>query len=191
MRTSGAAVVFSGLTVMVSLAGLFLLDSTVMRSMAIGAIVVVVDRDPRRRHAAAGAHRAAREAGRRARPRRERHRRARAQGDAPQDSGRARRAAGRVLARWSERVMRGPRSRRSSSAGFLLVLAIPALSLSFGNGALRAVPQGLRDARRGFELASQKVPPGASAPTIVVADFGKGAAADPANRRRSLATPRA
>ena len=42
MRTSGATVVFSGLTVVVSLAGLFLLDSTVMRSMAIGAIVVVV-----------------------------------------------------------------------------------------------------------------------------------------------------
>ena len=41
MRTSGATVVFSGLTVVVSLAGLFLLDSTVMRSMAIGAIVVV------------------------------------------------------------------------------------------------------------------------------------------------------
>ena len=63
MRTSGATVVFSGLTVVVSLAGLFLLDSTVMRSMAIGAIVVVVDRDPRRHHAAAGADRAARASG--------------------------------------------------------------------------------------------------------------------------------
>src|SRR3954447_4941558 len=41
MRTSGATVVFSGITVIVSLAGLFLIDSTVMRSLAIGAIVVV------------------------------------------------------------------------------------------------------------------------------------------------------
>ena len=41
MRTSGATVVFSGITVIVSLAGLFLINSTVMRSLAIGAIVVV------------------------------------------------------------------------------------------------------------------------------------------------------
>jgi len=41
MRTSGVAVVFSGLTVMISLAGLFLVDSTTIRSMALGAIVVV------------------------------------------------------------------------------------------------------------------------------------------------------
>ena len=41
MRTSGATVVFSGVTVIVSLAGLFLLDSTAMRSLAIGSITVV------------------------------------------------------------------------------------------------------------------------------------------------------
>ena len=41
MRTSGATVVFSGITVIVSLAGLFLLNSTAMRSLAIGAITVV------------------------------------------------------------------------------------------------------------------------------------------------------
>ena len=61
------------------------------------------------------------------------------------------------------------------------MLAIPALSLSFGNGALRQFPTDY-ETRVGAELASQKVPPGASAPTIVVADFGKGAAADPANQ---------
>ena len=41
MRTSGIAVLFSGMTVIVSLAGLFLVDSTTIRSMAMGAIVVV------------------------------------------------------------------------------------------------------------------------------------------------------
>ena len=41
MRTSGSTVVFSGVTVLISMAGLFLLNSTVMRSLAIGAIVVV------------------------------------------------------------------------------------------------------------------------------------------------------
>jgi uncharacterized membrane protein YdfJ with MMPL/SSD domain len=41
MRTSGMAVVFSGVTVIVALSGLFLIDATVVRSMAVGAIVVV------------------------------------------------------------------------------------------------------------------------------------------------------
>ena len=41
MRTSGLAVAFSGVTVIISLAGLFLIDSKTMHSMAIGAIVVV------------------------------------------------------------------------------------------------------------------------------------------------------
>ena len=41
MRTSGLAVAFSGLTVMLSLAGLYLVDSTTVRSMAMGAIIVV------------------------------------------------------------------------------------------------------------------------------------------------------
>jgi uncharacterized membrane protein YdfJ with MMPL/SSD domain len=41
LRTSGLAVAFSGVTVMIALAGLFLIDSTTIRSMAMGAIIVV------------------------------------------------------------------------------------------------------------------------------------------------------
>ena len=41
MRTSGLAVAFSGVTVIVALAGLFLINSKTAHSMAIGAIVVV------------------------------------------------------------------------------------------------------------------------------------------------------
>src|SRR5829696_7181421 len=41
LRTSGLAVTFSGITVMLSLAGLFLVESTTIRSMAMGAIIVV------------------------------------------------------------------------------------------------------------------------------------------------------
>ncbi|MDA0172239.1 MMPL family transporter [Solirubrobacter taibaiensis] len=41
MRTSGMAVTFSGVTVIVALAGLFLIDAKVVQSMAVGAIVVV------------------------------------------------------------------------------------------------------------------------------------------------------
>src|SRR5207244_3335596 len=39
--TSGVAVIFSGLTVILSLASLFLIDSTFLHSLAIGAVVVV------------------------------------------------------------------------------------------------------------------------------------------------------
>ncbi|HET6945985.1 MAG TPA: MMPL family transporter, partial [Gaiellaceae bacterium] len=41
MATSGLAVIFSGLTVIVSLGGLFMVDNTAIRSMALGAILVV------------------------------------------------------------------------------------------------------------------------------------------------------
>ena len=41
LATSGIAVLFSGLTVIASLAGLLLIDTTALRSMAIGAMLVV------------------------------------------------------------------------------------------------------------------------------------------------------
>ena len=63
LATSGLAVIFSGLTVIASLAGLFLINTTALRSMAIGAILVVVGGDARRGDAAARPHLAARQAG--------------------------------------------------------------------------------------------------------------------------------
>ena len=183
MRTSGTTVVFSGMTVIVSLAGLFLIDSTVMRSMAIGAIVVVVDRDPRRRHAAAGADRAARPARRRARPDRERHRRARAQGDAPQDGRRARRAAGRVLGTLDERVMRRPALSAILAAGYPAGARDPrAVAAASATARCAQFPEDY-ETRVGAELASQQVAAGrARRRRSIVADFGKGAASDPANK---------
>src|SRR5206468_11333164 len=41
MRTSGLAVAFSGVTVIIALAGLFVVNSQTLRSMAMGAIIVV------------------------------------------------------------------------------------------------------------------------------------------------------
>jgi uncharacterized membrane protein YdfJ with MMPL/SSD domain len=41
MATSGVAVAFSGMTVVLSLAGLWLIDTTALRSMALGAVLVV------------------------------------------------------------------------------------------------------------------------------------------------------
>ena len=55
LATSGVAVAFSGLTVIVSLAGLFIVDTMSVRSMALGAILVVAVSVDRGDDAAAGA----------------------------------------------------------------------------------------------------------------------------------------
>jgi uncharacterized membrane protein YdfJ with MMPL/SSD domain len=174
MRTSGATVVFSGVTVLVSLAGLFLLNSTVMRSLAIGAMVVVAIAilgavtllpaliallgrradEPGRVVSATGAlaRRLAKPAGE------------------PQ-----------FWTRWTERVMRRPALSAVLAAAFLLLLAVPALSLEYGNGALRMFPAD-HETRRGAQLAGGLVGPGASSPVLVVAEFREGSATSQANQ---------
>jgi RND superfamily putative drug exporter len=64
----------------------------------------------------------------------------------------------------------------------MLVLAIPALSLETGDGALRQFPAD-NETRVGVELAAKKLGPGASSPVEVVAAFESGKATDPANQR--------
>jgi uncharacterized membrane protein YdfJ with MMPL/SSD domain len=158
MRTSGATVVFSGATVLVSMAGLFLLNSTVMRSLAIGAMVVVAI-------AVLGAvtllPALIAVLGRRA--------------DQP---GRIASVSGTLARRfskpgfwerWTARVMRKPALSATLAAAFMLVLAIPALSLDYGNGALRMFPAD-HETRRGAELAAQVAGPGAASPVLIVAD---------------------
>jgi uncharacterized membrane protein YdfJ with MMPL/SSD domain len=174
MRTSGIAVAFSGVTVIVSLAGLFLIDSTTLRSMAMGAVLVVavsilaaVTFLPA---LMAVAGRRGYEPGRSAgvvdwavaRLRRLRGRRAAAVASGPG-----------FWQRWTDRVTRRPVVTALVSAGFMLVLAIPALSLETGDGALRQFPEG-NETRVGAELAAQKLGPGASGPAQVVATFENG-----------------
>ena len=63
----------------------------------------------------------------------------------------------------------------------LLALAIPALSLEFGNGALRQFPPD-NETRVGRRAGHQAwSPPGESAPTLIIADFN-GPISDPANQ---------
>jgi RND superfamily putative drug exporter len=183
MRTSGVAVAFSGVTVIVSLAGLFLIDSTTLRSMAMGAVLVV-----------AVSILAAMTflpalmsvAGRRG------YEPGRTAGVMAWIAGRARRLRGgsgaapeagdRFWQRWTNRVTRRPVATALASAGFMLVLAIPALSLETGDGALRQFPAG-NETRVGAELAAKQLGAGASGPTEVVATFDEGQSAAPANRR--------
>jgi RND superfamily putative drug exporter len=158
MRTSGSTVVFSGVTVLVSLAGLFLLNSTVMRSLAIGAMVVVA-------FAVLGATtllpaliallgRRADEPGR-------------VVSATGALARRVHRPKGDFWARWTARVMRRPGLSAAVAAALLLVLAIPALSLDYGNGALRMFPSD-HETRRGAELAAQVAGPGAASPVLIV-----------------------
>jgi uncharacterized membrane protein YdfJ with MMPL/SSD domain len=177
MRTSGATVVFSGITVIVSLAGLFLINSTVMRSLAIGAIVVVAI-------AIIGAvtllpaliallGKRADERGkivsftgtllRRIKPAK------------PKPPG-----TPSFWERWTTAVMKRSALSAGLAAIVLLALAIPALSLDFGNGALRQFPAD-HETRTGAELAGEQAPPGESAPTLIVADF-KSPVSEPANQ---------
>ncbi|HET9737900.1 MAG TPA: MMPL family transporter [Solirubrobacteraceae bacterium] len=173
MRTSGATVAFSGVTVLVSLAGLFLLNSTVMRSLAIGAMVVVAIAvlgaitllpaliallgrradEPGRVVSASGA--LARRLARR-----------------PEAAGDS-----RFWARWTARVMRRPARSAAVAAALLLLLAVPALSLEYGNGALRMFPAD-HETRRGAELAGEVVGPGTSSPVLIVAHSRDQAAID-------------
>ena len=184
LRTSGLAVTFSGLTVMISLAGLFLVNSTTIRSMAMGAIMVVavsvlaaVTLLPvlmrllgRRAYARGRVALTLGLIGRRFRTAR-RHRGSTAPGVVRTG----------FWERWTARVTRRPWVSAIASAAALLALAIPALSLQFGDGAFRQFPEA-NETRVGAELAAQELGAGASGPTQIVARLDAGRATDGANR---------
>jgi uncharacterized membrane protein YdfJ with MMPL/SSD domain len=170
MRTSGLAVVVSGTTVLISLAGLFLINSKTMHSMAVGAIVVV-----------AIAIIAAvtllpvliRLAGRRVteRGRGVRWVGARLRRIVPQRPA-ANPQAGTFWDRWTARLMARPIPYALAATAIMLALAIPALSLKWGTAALGQLPKD-NETRVGFDKAAQALGPGALGPLQVVADFGK------------------
>jgi uncharacterized membrane protein YdfJ with MMPL/SSD domain len=183
LRTSGLAVAFSGVTVMLSLAGLYLVHSTTIRSMAMGAIIVVaisilaaVTLLPAlmsllgRRAYARG--RLAVLSGLIVRLVRTRRRR---------PGSTAPRERRGFWERWTAAVTHRPWVSALATAAVLLALAVPALSLDFGNGALRQFPAG-NETRVGADLAAQKAGPGASGPVQLLAELDAGGAGDGANR---------
>ena len=185
MRTSGLAVTFSGITVMISLAGLFMVDSTTIRSMAMGAIVVVaisilaaVTLLPalmallgkrayaRGRLAVLGSLVVRSLRWRRRRPGRT-------------DPGQAKPG---FWQRWTNGVMSHPVIAGTAVSAVLLTLAVPALSLKWGDGALRQFPKN-NETRVGADLAARATGPGAAGPAKVLVRFDRGQVADPANQR--------
>jgi RND superfamily putative drug exporter len=182
LRTSGLAVTFSGITVILSLAGLWLVNSTTIRSMAMGAIIVVaisilaaVTLLPvlmsllgKRAYARGRLGVLAGLLWRMVRTRRRR----------PGSTKTQRRG---FWERWTATVTRRPWVSALAAAAVLLALAVPALSLDFGNGALRQFPEG-HETRVGAELAAQRTGPGATGPTQVLAELHSGRATDGRNR---------
>ena len=183
MRTSGIAVVFSGVTVLISLGGLFLVDSQTLRSMALGAIIVVsvsilgaitllpaLMRLLGRRAYSRG--RVATITGLLVRARRSaRRRRGRTHPDL---------APGGFWQTWTRRVTRRPILAAAVSAAVMLALAYPALSLEFGNGALEQFPKD-NESRVAAERAAAVTGEGAAGPALVMARFREGGARDARN----------
>ena len=145
MRTSGMAVTFSGLTVVVALAGLFLIDAKVVQSMAVGAIVVVgiaviaaITLLPAL--IAALGHRVARPG----------------------------KIIGRIKPkpkpkegpgfweRWTAMLMRRPLPFALAATALMLLIASPALVLKENTAAIAMFPKDF-ETRVGFELAAQQL----------------------------------
>jgi uncharacterized membrane protein YdfJ with MMPL/SSD domain len=187
LATSGLAVTFSGLAVIVSLAGLWMVDNQALRSMALGAMTVVAisiltavtllpaliamlgDR--------------VLPGGIVARVLSFFKRRVFRRPDRPAT------AESAFWQRWTASVMSRPWTAVIAVSGALLFLAIPVLSLTTGTQALSQFPKD-SDVRVGNELASQQVGGGTDPVQIVAAfDGPAGRAAVPGFIRTVAATP--
>ncbi|MGV0625716.1 MMPL family transporter [Mycolicibacter minnesotensis] len=154
MATSGLAVVLSGLTVVASLTGIYLINTPVLVSMATGAILSVsvavlasVSLTPAVL-AVFGRPVAKRSA-------------------LLHWSRNPRAYQSRFWTRWTASVMRRPWVSALVTAGFLLTLAAPALSLSLGNSMLRQFDSS-HEIRGGMAAAAQALGPGAMGPIRVL-----------------------
>jgi uncharacterized membrane protein YdfJ with MMPL/SSD domain len=163
LATSGVAVIFSGATVVTALLGLYLVHAAAIRSMALGAIVVVAISVLA---AATLLPTLISVLGARAH------------------------AQGRVFAwisnripspknfweKWTARVTRRPALTASVAAIAMLALAVPALKLHTADGALRQFPKG-NETLRGFQAAAAVSGEGASSPIEVIAPASESARA--------------
>jgi uncharacterized membrane protein YdfJ with MMPL/SSD domain len=176
MATSGRAVVFSGVTVLLSLCALFLIPSPGVRSMAVGAIAVVAVAvigaatlmpilmgllGPRAYEPGRlGKYFEKRRAGRPRRP-----------------------AEEKFWARWSHAVMRRPVLSLVVATAVLLALASPALDMTVRNSATNQLPED-HELRDGVDAVSEVLGPGALGPAYIRIQFENGTASDPAGRQK-------
>jgi uncharacterized membrane protein YdfJ with MMPL/SSD domain len=149
LATSGLAVLFSGLTVIISLAGLWMVDNTAIRSMALGAMLVVGVA------VLAATTLLPLLLGRRV------------VGRWRLLTRRAPRSGPGFWQRWTDGVMRRPVLAVGATTAVLLALAAPILGMSTGAGALDQFPSD-DETRRGVEAAAALTGPGAASPVQVV-----------------------
>jgi uncharacterized membrane protein YdfJ with MMPL/SSD domain len=173
LSTSGLAVTFSGLAVIISLAGLWMVDNQALRSMALGAMVVVAVSILT---ATTLLPALIAMLGDRVLPggvvgRVERflkHRVFRRPVSEPAAATTA--GASRFWEGWTRRVMARPWTAIVAVSALLLTLAIPVLSLETGTQALAQFPKD-SDVRIGNELASAELG-GGTDPVLIAAEFG-------------------
>ena len=188
LATSGVAVTFSGLAVIISLGGLWMVHNQALRSMALGAMIVVgiailvattllpaLIRVLGHRVEAGGIAWSVFRAMRRVWRKRRR-------------TGSTRPDRETFWQQWTYAVMRRPVISVIAVSALLLTLAIPVLGIETGNGAIKQFDPD-NDARVGTEIASRASGGGAD-PVRVLVTFDHGAAADRANARaaRDFAT---
>jgi uncharacterized membrane protein YdfJ with MMPL/SSD domain len=169
LATSGVAVIFSGATVVTALVGLYVVHAAAIRSMALGAIVVVtvsvlaastllpsiISLLGERTHTRGRMF-------------------AWISARLPSPKG--------FWENWTARVTRRPALTAAAAAIAMLALASPALHLKTTDGALRQFPKG-NETLRGFQAAAAVTGPGASSPFEVIAPKSEAATV-----RRVLAT---
>ena len=181
LSTSGVAVTFSGLAVIISLAGLWMVQNQALRSMALGAMIVVaiailvattllpaLIRILGHRVEAGGIAWRVFAAGRRL------WRKRRRPGSTNPDRE-------TFWQQWTYAVMRRPVVSVVAVTAVLLTMAIPVLSIKTGNGAIKQFDPG-SDPRVGTEIAARASGGGAD-PVKVVATFDHGTPSNPANAR--------
>jgi RND superfamily putative drug exporter len=195
LATSGLAVSFSGLAVIISLAGLWMVDNQALRSMALGAMTVVAVSILT---ATTLLPALIAMLGDRVLPggivgrveRFFRHRVFRRPVAAPAEAAVA--GPSRFWQSWTARVMARPWTAIAAVSAVLLTLAIPVLSMQTGTEALGQFPKG-SDVRVGNELASRQLGGGTDPMQIVAAFDGPPTVADRAAvagfARRMEATP--
>jgi uncharacterized membrane protein YdfJ with MMPL/SSD domain len=169
LATSGLAVTFSGLAVIVSLAGLWMVDNQALRSMALGAMTVVAVSILTATTLLPALIATL--------------------GDRVMPGGIVAKVLGifsrreegsdreAFWARWTARVMAHPWRAIAGVSAILLTLTVPLLSLDTGTEALGQFPKG-SDVRVGNELASKQLGGGADPIQIVAAFDTPGSSAD-------------
>ncbi len=169
MATSGLAVVLSGMTVVASLTGIYLINTPALKSMATGAILAVtVAMLTSTTLTPAVLATFGRAAAKRS--------------PLLHFSRRPEATQSPFWNRWIRWVMRRPWISALAAAAILLVMAAPASSMVLGNSLLRQFDSS-HEIRAGVAAAAEALGPGALGPVRVLITFPGGAAASPEHAR--------